>query len=325
LEETVLTFIYVTRPYKTAYIIGFTARLAGCWSSGHFIAVGLHPRWPYPDSYRDRALFVNLYFYIFSQQPTGPCGRFLAERAMNSSPAAALPGSSHTMTDAFDFELKRNPEQEKQAVFSYLNRKTIFYKPLLSELIDTAYKVQANRILTDVDLEIFKKGLFESYVVVCCHYSGKFLCRLSYVDDSVQDILMKLATDANSKVRLNAITIMLYRPCDKVLNYIINAGLHDKSSTVRAKTADVIGRLDLKEYSNVLQEYIDKEEKTKVKEALEYCLYWLTHDYEIEEKTEYGYSIWVKTETGGTGVTINEAQYKQLDKTIEKIKNGTFK
>ncbi|MBP8115691.1 MAG: hypothetical protein KAY50_10060 [Chitinophagaceae bacterium] len=229
------------------------------------------------------------------------------------------------MTDAFNFELKGNPELEKQEVFSYLNKKTMVNKPLLSELIDTAYKVQTNRILTDFDLEVFKKGLFESHVVVCCHYSGKFLCQLSHVDNRVQDILMKLATDANSKVRLNAITIMLYRPCDKVLNYVVNSGLNDKSSTVRAKTADVIGRLDLKEYSNVLHEYIDKEEKTKVKEELEYCLYWLTHDYKIEEKTEYGYSIWVKTETGGTGVTINEEQYKQLDKTVEKIKNGTFK
>lgn len=228
------------------------------------------------------------------------------------------------MTDAFNFDLERNPEEEKQEVFSYLNKKTMVYKPLLSELINTAYKVKANRTLTDVDLEVFKKGLLESYVVVCCHYSGKFLCQLSYVDNRVQDILMKLATDANSKVRLNAITIMLYRPCDKVLNYVIDSGLNDKSSTVRAKTADVICRLDLKEYSNFLQEYIDKEEKTKVKEEMEYCLYWLTHDYKIEEKTEYGYSIWVKTETGGIGVTINEEQYKQLDQTIEKIKSGTF-
>jgi len=229
------------------------------------------------------------------------------------------------MTDPFNFELRRSPEQEKQEVFSYLNKKTTEYQPLLSELIDTAYKVQDNRILTDVDLEILKKGLFESYVVVCCHYSGKFLCQLSYVDNRVQDILMELATDANSKVRLNVITIMLYRPCDNVLNYVINSGLNDKSSTVRAKTADVIGRLDLKEYSSVLQEYIDKEEKTKVKETLEYCLYWLTHDYKVEEKTEFGWSIWVKTETGGIGVTINEEQYKQLDKTVEKIKNGTFR
>ncbi|TNE78797.1 MAG: HEAT repeat domain-containing protein [Bacteroidetes bacterium] len=229
------------------------------------------------------------------------------------------------MTDPFNFELERNPEQEKDAVFSYLNKKTMVYKPLLSALIDTAYKVQTSRTISDKDIEVLRKGLFESYIVVCGHYSGKFLCQLSFVDKRVQDVLKELATNKNSAVRFNAIMVMLYRPCDEVLKHVINLGLNDKSARVRAKTADVISRLDLKEYASILQEYIDKEEKRKVKDEMEYCLYWLTHDYKIEEKSEYGYSIWVKTETGGTGVTINDEQLKQLDKTIEKIKNGTFR
>jgi hypothetical protein len=229
------------------------------------------------------------------------------------------------MSDPFNFQLDSNPELEKEAVFSCLNKKTMVYKPLLSELIDTTYKVQTSRTLSDRDIEVLKRGLFESYVVVCCHYSGKFLCQLSYVDKRVTDILMDLATNKSSKVRFNAIMVMLYRPCDDLLNYVIHSGLDDKSARVRAKTADVIGRLDLKEYAGILQECIDKEEKIMVKDEMEFSHYWLTHDYKIEEKTEYGYSIRVKTETGFTGVTFNEEQYKQLDKTIEKIKNGTFR
>jgi hypothetical protein len=63
----------------TAGNIGFAARLAGHWSNGHFIAIVLHLGW----TYIVELLFVNLYFYIFSQQ------RFRAGRAMNSSPAAS--------------------------------------------------------------------------------------------------------------------------------------------------------------------------------------------------------------------------------------------
>ena len=228
------------------------------------------------------------------------------------------------MTDAFNFDLERSPEEEKSEVFSCLNKKTMVYKPLLSALIDTAYNIQATRTITDVDLEVLEKGLLESYVVVCCHYSGRFLCQLSYVDNRVQDMLVKLAAYASSSVRLNVITIMLYRPSDKVLKYVIDSGLVDRSSKVRAKTADVICRLDLKQYSNVLQECIDKEEKIRVREEMENCLYWLTHDYKVEEKTENGYSIWVKTENGGIGVTINEEQYNQLDKTVEEIRKGAI-
>lgn len=178
--------------------------------------------------------------------------------------------------------------------------------------------------MTEEDLKIFEKGLFESHVVVFFYYSGKFLCQLSYIHKTVQDLFIRLSTHKSSKVRLNIMTSMLCKPCKSVLDYVLEKGLNDKSSTVRIKAADVISRLDLKEYADILPTYIQKEEKVKVKEELEFCLYWLTHDYKIEEKTKHGYSILVKTESGLTGVTINEEQFKNLDMTVEKIKNGTF-
>jgi nicotinamide riboside transporter PnuC len=55
--------------------LGFAARLAGHWSNGHFIAVGLHQGWTYIVG----LLFVNLYFYFFiglqfrAGQSTMPC------------------------------------------------------------------------------------------------------------------------------------------------------------------------------------------------------------------------------------------------------------
>lgn len=229
------------------------------------------------------------------------------------------------MTDPFDFGLMRSPEVEKEVVYFGLNKMTAVYKPLLSELIDAAYRVQTRRILSDNDFEVLKKGLYASHVEVFFYYSGKFLCQLSFVDERVRELLKNVARNSSSRVRLNAVTLMLCRPCDEVLSHVVDAGLNDRSSVVSGKTADVIGRLDLKEYANVIQGCIEKEEQEKVKEEMQYCLYWLTHDFEITEKTEYGYSIWVKTETGSIGVTINEEQFKQLDKTIEKIRNGTFR
>jgi hypothetical protein len=66
--------------------IGFAARLAGHWSNGHFIAVVLHLGW----TNIAELLFVNLYFYIFSQQ------RFRADTAtipaLQASPARCMQG-----------------------------------------------------------------------------------------------------------------------------------------------------------------------------------------------------------------------------------------
>jgi hypothetical protein len=59
--------------------MGFSARLAGHWSNGHFIAVFLH----LGRTNITELLFINLYFYIFNQK------RFRAGRAMNSSRAAS--------------------------------------------------------------------------------------------------------------------------------------------------------------------------------------------------------------------------------------------
>jgi hypothetical protein len=73
---------------KTTANIGFAARLAGHWSNGHFIAVVLHLGWTYIVG----LLFVNLYFYIFSQQ------RFRADTAtipaLQASPARYRQGKS---------------------------------------------------------------------------------------------------------------------------------------------------------------------------------------------------------------------------------------
>lgn len=224
-----------------------------------------------------------------------------------------------------NFGLKLNPELEKINAFSDLNKKTEKYKPLISDLIDTAYSIQNNNSYSNKDLKALEKGLYENSLLVSFYYSGRFLCQISQENRAVQDLLIQLAGHKNFRIRLNNIINMLWHPGSYVVDIVIRHGLNDKSSTVRSKTADIIGRLELKKYKDILPEYILREEKEKVKMELEHCLYWLGHDYKIEEKTKHGYPILVKIGNQMLGRTISEDQFKNLENTLEDIKNYAMK
>ncbi|GAA4317542.1 hypothetical protein [Flaviaesturariibacter amylovorans] len=224
------------------------------------------------------------------------------------------------MTDVYDFGLAPDPATEKHATLSRLNKKTEPYRALLSELIDTAFRVKTRRAVDEADLAVWERGLSAPHVDVFSHYTGRFVSALSHELPSVQEWLIGFVAHPSAKVRLNLVTIMLHHPNDRVLDTVLAAGLADKSATVRAKAADVIERVERTHFAERLPALIAAETSDKAKETMEHCLYWLTHDYQVYDRTERGYSIWVKVATGMTGRTISEAEYQDLEKTVARIR-----
>ena len=224
------------------------------------------------------------------------------------------------MKDKHYLGLTRTPETEKKDHFSYLTKSTSRYKKIMSDLIDAGYEIQKKKKVTEKHFKLFEKAVREPFLVVFCHLAGEFLCTLSYNYKEAEEIFIRLSQDKDSNVRLNNITNLLRRPTKKVIDIVLTNGLNDKSTRIRAKAGDVIERLQLKRYARLLPAYIEKEEIANVKESLERGLYWITHEYEMYEKNEYGYHVWIKTKTGSTGLTLNEKQYRNIDKIVKLMK-----
>ena len=224
------------------------------------------------------------------------------------------------MKDKHDLGLSRTPEIEMKDHFSYLTKTTSRYKKIISDLIIAGYEIQKKKKVTEKQWKLFEEGVRKPYEVVFCHLAGDFLCRLSYNYKQAEEIFIRLSHDKDSMVRFNNLTNLLRWPNKKIIDIVLKNGLNDKSTRVRGKTGDVIDRLQLKRYSRILPAYIEREENAKVKESLKYGLYWITHDFKLNRKDKYGYDVWIKTATGMMGLTLNEKQYKNIDKVIKAVR-----
>lgn len=222
--------------------------------------------------------------------------------------------------NCYDFGLADGVEETKRIEARFFTKKTIGEKPLLDKLIETAYRIQNSRQLTDEDLALFEDALQRTDIRVMCHYSGKLMCSLSFCDNRAGDLLLKLSEHRSATVRKNIILNMLYEPVKPIMDAVLEKGLEDKSAVVRRKTADVIGRNDLVYFEEKLKTAIEKETDEKSKNEMAFCLYWLINDYELIKYDTGGYSLSVKTKGGYAGETLKEEDLVNLESIVANLK-----
>ena len=224
------------------------------------------------------------------------------------------------MKDKFNLGLWKEKERLKDDVYKYLNKKTIGYKLLLSDLIDCIYDIQETKSLTDKHLLTLEKGLKQPYELVFCDYSGKYLCCLAHSFDSVKNLILRLSSDKQLRIRFNIVTIMLYNPPPEIIYSVLINGLKDKSFKIREKSADIALRLEYKEIYKNIDDLVSNEENTINADKIKFYRDLALNGYILKE-TCNGFDLTVKTKNGFTGRILDKNDLKSLDKIIRQIKN----
>ncbi len=224
------------------------------------------------------------------------------------------------MRKKLKIDLPKDKETLKGDYFSRLNKSNLIYKDLISSIIDSIYEIKNTKTIMVNQIDIFKEGLCQPNEIIFFDLSGKYLIQLLDYDDRIEKLILDLSTDKSSRTRFNIITLMLYKPNDKLIEVILKNGLKDKSFKVREKSADTILRLEkhnlLDELSNQITVEKDKDKINKLS-----IYYNILKDGYLVEKNEFGCNLTIKTKTGLTGRTIDESEYKDIENTIRKIKN----
>lgn len=224
------------------------------------------------------------------------------------------------MIDKFDLGLKRPIQDEKENAIKYLNKTTSNkYKDILFHLIDCAYDIQLNKGLDNEHIVIFENGMRQASELVFDSYSGKFICKLSHHFSEIKQVFVRMADDKSSKVRFNVVTLLLNKPTDEIIEYVIKKCINDKSSKVRSKVADVCQRLNYVKSLNLLMTQLDIEEGKGVRESLLFSISLLKDGYILDKIQDNRYELLVKTSNGLTGITLNNEKIEKYS--IERIVN----
>ncbi len=229
------------------------------------------------------------------------------------------------MKDSFSLGLFLSPEREKETAIKYLTKTTLaLYQAQLFKLIDCAYEIQNNKLLTEAQLEIFEHGMRQPLELIFCSYSGKFLSRLAYHFEDAKKIFDKLACDNDSKIRFNAVTLLLCNPPDDVVLNVIEKCINDPSKKVRKKVADVCERIDNTEILNLLERQYNIEKDDSVKDSLLFSIRLLKNGYILEERDENTFDLLVKTNDGLTGIIISKEKLGNygIDILVKSIKQN---
>jgi hypothetical protein len=221
------------------------------------------------------------------------------------------------MKDIYHLGLLKDKEKLKEDVYYYLNKTTIGYKPILSNLIDCIYDIQESKTFTENHLSILEIGLKQPLELVFCDYSGKYICELSNHFDKAKELILKLANDSQSKIRFNMVTLMLYNPPSEIIDEVLINGLKDKSFKIREKSADIIWRLAYKQAYKYLDEQVVLEENKEYSRKIKFY-----RDLAIDGYILEGYELTVSTKNGGfIGKTVKENELVDLKAIINQMKN----
>ncbi|MGE5415423.1 MAG: HEAT repeat domain-containing protein [Acidobacteriota bacterium] len=177
------------------------------------------------------------------------------------------------MDNRYSLGLYRHIESEKENAFKFLNKTTrAMYQDLLCDLINCAYEIQNTEELKQSHLDLLYQGMRQRHEMVFSYYSGRFVSILSHGFPEAELLLKCLSDDRSAQIRFNAVTILLSRPCDSVIRYVVNKCATDKSSKVRRKVPDVCNRLNLINMLPILESQWIVEEDNAVKESLNYSI-----------------------------------------------------
>jgi hypothetical protein len=118
-------------------------------------------------------------------------------------------------------------------------------------------------------------------------FLGKLTAEYALARESVE----RMALDARSHVRFNAILCLKKAtPLDFTFR-LIRQGLRDKSANVRGKAADWAGRLRIREFVPDLEAAFTAEQNAKAKQVIEFELRLLRDGYILETAPDDGYNV----------------------------------
>jgi hypothetical protein len=222
----------------------------------------------------------------------------------------------------------KSQHEVEQSELNYLTKKTEVYRNLLSKLIQCAFDISKSpKGPTDEHLNLLYEGLQASWSNVSFWHSGVHLCNLSHHYPKAGQVLIEAARHQKSGIRFNAVMALLYRPAQNVIDTVIEMCVADKSARVRDKVTDACGRLQDKTKIALLQKQLQIETNEKVKEGLNFAIYWLQHDYKLEPGYHKGtYNLKVRTETSYTGITISQEEMDKygIDKIVQWVKDDKW-
>lgn len=191
-----------------------------------------------------------------------------------------------------------------------VTQKTEDNRPLLTELISCTYAIaQTAHGPSEKQLQLLYQGIQASWSNISFWHSGYHLAQLSHYYPKAGDVLIQASQHPRSSVRFNAVMALLAQPAQNVIDDIVGRCIADKSSTVRAKVADVCMRIEDKTKVVLLQKQLQAETNEKVKADLLFAAFWLENDYELLPGYHKGtYDLRVKINTAYMGITISQEQ-----------------
>ncbi|AEV68383.1 HEAT repeat domain-containing protein [Acetivibrio clariflavus] len=189
------------------------------------------------------------------------------------------------MEDKYKLGLFLDPGREKLNAIKYLSKTALAkYQTLLYKLIDCIYDIQNNKVLTQSHLSLLEEGMRQPLELIFSEYSGKYAAKLSHNFNEPKELFYKLANDSNSKIRFNAVTLMLCKPTEDVIEYVLSKCVNDKSSSVRRKVADVCCRLNQVKMIGILENQFALEKNESVRRSMDFSIRLLRDGYILEEK-----------------------------------------
>lgn len=209
------------------------------------------------------------------------------------------------MNNNYDLGLSLPIEKELERAAGYLNKSTSEnYKELLSKLINSAYDIQFNAKLTKEHLEMFELGMRQPLELIFSYYSGRYVSMLSHHFAEAEEIFKKLCNDKSSKIRYNAVTLLLSKPSENAIKYVVKNCINDVSEKVRKKVADVCGRLELHDMIDLLENQFNNEQNEDVKKSYLFSISILKHGYLLGEERNGVHELLIKTDKGLTGISV---------------------
>ncbi len=163
-------------------------------------------------------------------------------------------------------------------------------EPLMRAAIEAFDSIQLGKCITPELLQPIIEAASDSRILLYDITIG-FLQQLTEKYEEACDAVVKMAKNRRYQCRFNAIiSIGKQSPLEFKLR-ILRQGLGDKSSKVRGKAADWIGRLRLKELVPELEEAFAVETKTSTKDTIEFNLKLLRDGYILKPASDGRVSV----------------------------------
>lgn len=202
--------------------------------------------------------------------------------------------------------------------FSWLTKREMAKKPIISSAIDAIYDVYTGKYTTQ-DVDDLKQALTLNHMY--SYAFAEYVHDFAKTDSVFEALLLELAQHSSATVRFNVVTNCLYNYPAELIDFILVQLLDDKSKRVRLKVPDVMGRLNKEHLLPPLLERIQIEPDTEVKKAMQWTYDLLHKKWVLEPDGEH---VTVHLKSGGVSgfslSCLSDDSLQAIEKEVEKIR-----